>query len=110
MLANYLLNNLSFQIVLFIHEYHLRHTKRDKGLARSTVDFYVNVISKHKRIFLQSIVSQIEALKEGQEEIDLQTLVSTKTDFNTILEVLQFYFCKLEKIPIFNKSNKRKGS
>jgi len=52
MLANYLLNNLSFQIVLFIHEYHLRYAKRDKGLARSTIDFYLNVISKHKRIFL----------------------------------------------------------
>lgn len=107
-LADYLLKKLSFQIVFFIRDYYLKNTKKEKVINRAINDFYLNIVTRYKRIFLESIIDKINILKE-EELRDMRVDGEKKIEFITILDVLQFYFSKLEKITSVAKP-KRKGS
>lgn len=58
-LTEFLLTRLSFQIISFIREFYIANFRKENVVSRSMQDFYLGVIVKNKKIFLESIIKII---------------------------------------------------
>lgn len=103
-LTKFLLSQLSFNIISFIREFYIANIREENILSTSIQDFYISVIVKNKHTFLLSIIALIS--QSGEQALDnegkgMKSERSGAYSIEEVLEVLQFFFSRLERIGNF---------